>query len=210
MTTGSLAKIRSARDSAYRWRGETNLGLKLGLAFGMAALTGLLAQVVIPLPWTPVPITGQTFAVLLAGVLLGGRWGGMSQALYAALGAAGLPWFTGWQGGLAHLAGPTGGYLIGFVLAAASIGYLTDRFTFTRRFPALLGLMVAANFVLVYVPGMVQLGLWLGLVKGQSVSAGEVLNLGLFPFVVGDLLKVLAAATMASVILPRKTSTDNG
>jgi len=205
MVSIALDRMRLARDNAYRWRAETNFGLKLALAFGAAALTGLLAQVVIPLPWTPVPITGQTFAVLLAGVLLGGRWGGMSQALYAALGAAGLPWFTGWQGGLAHLAGPTGGYVVGFVLAAAAIGYVTDRFKYFRRFPALLALMLAANFGLIYVPGMLQLGLWLGLVEGKSVSAGVVLNLGLFPFVAGDLLKVLAAAGVACAVLPGKS-----
>ncbi len=204
MVSIALERVRSARDSAYRWRAETNFGLKLALAFGAAAFTGLLAQVVIPLPWTPVPITGQTFAVLLAGVLLGGRWGGMSQALYAALGAAGLPWFTGWQGGLAHLAGPTGGYIIGFVLAAAAIGCVTDHFGYSRSFPALLALMLVANFGLIYIPGLLQLGLWLGLVQGQSVNAGSVLNLGLFPFAAGDLLKVLAAAGAACAVLPGK------
>jgi biotin transport system substrate-specific component len=204
LATTSLDRLRLLRYDAFRWRVELKIGYKLVLAVGMAVLTGLLAQVSLPLPWTPVPVTGQTLAVLLAGVLLGGSWGGLSQAIYAGLGLAGLPWFTGWQGGLAHLAGPTGGYIIGFVLAAACVGYLTDRFAAARQFSGLVAVMVLANFVLIYVPGLLQLGLWLSLVKGQSVSAIQVVNLGLTPFVAGDIIKILAAAGMAWAIVPKK------
>ncbi len=102
-------RIERTRFNVSRWRYELSLPMKLALAFGMAALTGLLAQVRFQLPWTPVPLTGQTLAVLLAGVALGKWWGGISMAIYAGLGIAGVPWFQGWNGGLAYLAGPTGG-----------------------------------------------------------------------------------------------------
>jgi biotin transport system substrate-specific component len=87
----------------------------------------LLAQVAIPLPFSPVPITGQTFAVLLVGVLLGSRRGGLGVLLYLLEGAAGLPFFAGGTAGLARLAGPTGGYLVGFVVAAIVVGLLAER-----------------------------------------------------------------------------------
>jgi biotin transport system substrate-specific component len=204
MATTSLERLRLLRYNAFRWRVELSLSRKLALASGMAVLTGLLAQVAVPLPWTPVPITGQTLAVLLAGVLLGGRWGGISQVIYAGLGLAGLPWFTGWQGGLSHLAGPTGGYIIGFILAALCVGYFTDRFVAARQYYGLVAVMLAANFVLIYTPGLIQLGLWLHLVKGQSLTVMQVVNLGLWPFVAGDCIKILVAAGIAWAIIPKK------
>jgi len=103
------ARINQSKYDIFRWRYDLSIPKKLSLALGMAALTGLLAQVRIPLPWTPIPITGQTFAVLLAGVLLGRRWGGIGMAIFAGLGFAGLPWFSGWESGL----GATRGYIIG-------------------------------------------------------------------------------------------------
>jgi biotin transport system substrate-specific component len=205
MASVNLGTISLLRYNAFRWRFELSLSQKMILTAGMSILTGLLAQVIIPLPWTPIPITGQTFAFLLAGVLLGGRWGAVSQIIYAGLGAAGLPWFTGWQGGLGHLVGPTGGYVIGFILAALCVGYLTDKFVGARGFFPLVIIMLIANFSLVYIPGLIQLGLWLDLVKGQSVSLIQTLNMGLFPFLVGDVIKVLAAAGAAWVILPKQS-----
>ena len=86
-----VATLNRAKYDAFKWRYELSLPWKLVLALGMAALTGLLAQVRVPLPWSPVPITGQTFAVLLAGVLLGRWWGGISLAFYAGLGRGWSP-----------------------------------------------------------------------------------------------------------------------
>jgi biotin transport system substrate-specific component len=209
MASTSLDRLRLLREDAFRWRVGLSLGRKLALAAGMAILTGLLAQVAVPLPWTPVPITGQTLGVLLAGVLLGGGWGGISQVIYAGLGLAGLPWFTGWQGGLSHLAGPTGGYIIGFVLAALCVGYFTDRFIAARQYLWLVALMLAANFILIYVPGLLQLGLWISLIKGQSVTVMQTLNLGLWPFVAGDVIKILLAAGIARVVLPKTRYPSN-
>ena len=174
---------------------------KTGLALAGAALTGLAAQVRIPLPFTPVPITLQTLAVLLTGVLLGARWGGASQGLYAGLGVAGVPWFAGWSAGLGRLFGPTGGYIVGFVLAAAFVGFLTDRYARAREPAGLLAVLLVANFV-VYGVGLPWLYGWLALVQRASPTVAGVLELGLLPFVPGDLAKLLAAAGVGWVLLP--------
>jgi len=193
------------REAAFHWTREAGWARKLALAAAMAALTGLMAQVRVPLPWSPVPLTGQTLAVLLAGVLLGRWWGGASQVLYVMLGAAGLPWFTGWTGGASAVFGPTGGYLLGFVAAALFIGHATDRVAGARHFAALLGLMLAAEFVLIHGPGLLQLGLWLNLVQGKAVGLGQVLWMGTIPFVAGDVIKAVLAAVIASGVCPRGT-----
>ncbi len=156
------ATINRTKYDVFRWRYELSIPKKLVLALGVACLAGLLAQVRFVLPWSPVPITGQTFAVLLAGVLLGRWWGGVSMAVYGGLGVAGVPWFSGWASGL----GATGGYIIGFIFAALFLGYFTDKYIRSRSFLIMLGLMLFANFVLIYVPGLVWLGLWLNMVKG--------------------------------------------
>jgi biotin transport system substrate-specific component len=193
---------RNARLRAFRYPREAALGRKVALAIGFAALTGLAAQVRIPLPFTPVPITLQTFAVLLAGMVLGARWGGTSQVLYAGLGAAGVPWFTGATAGLASILGPTGGYIVGFVVAAVAVGYATGRAPRFRRFPALLGVLLVANFVVIYGVGLPWLWGWLSFVKGAPVTTMELLTMGLFPFVAGDVVKLLGATAVARAILP--------
>jgi len=190
--------------NAYQWRYELSLTKKIGLALGMACVIGLAAQVRIPLPWTPVPVTGQTLAVLLAGVLLGRWWGGVGVAIYAGLGAAGLPWFSGWAGGVGHLAGPTGGYILGFILAALFLGHFTDKYVRTRSFLSMLGLMLFANFVLIYIPGLLQLHVWLSLVKGEAVGFYQTLAMGVFPFIIGDAAKAIAAAAIAKGITPKR------
>jgi len=148
-------------------------------------------------------VTGQTFAVLLAGVLLGRWWGGISLAIYAGLGAAGVPWFQGWGSGLTHLAGPTGGYIIGFILAALFLGYFTDKYIRSRSFFSMLALMLFANFVLIYVPGLLQLGLWVNLVKGEPVSFTTLLGMGAVPFIAGDVTKAVIAAAIARGVTPK-------
>ena len=108
------------------------------------------SQIQVPL-W-PVPITGQTFAVLVVGAAFGWRLGGATLALYLAEGAIGLPVFAKFSGGLAVLAGPTGGYLVGFVLAAALVGYLAERGW--DRSPLSTALAMLAGNVLIYLPGL--------------------------------------------------------
>jgi biotin transport system substrate-specific component len=197
------ARINQTKFEVFRWRCELSIPKKLALALGIALLTGLAAQLRVQLPWSPVPITGQTFAVLMAGVLLGKWWGGVSLALYAGLGIAGVPWFTGFGSGLGHLAGPTGGYVIGFVFAALFLGYFTDKYVRARSFVSMLALMLFANFVLIYVPGLLQLGLWLNIVKGQPVTFSSLLMMGAIPFIVGDITKAVLAAAIARGITPK-------
>jgi biotin transport system substrate-specific component len=193
-----------ARVTAYRWTRELSVARKVLLSLGMACVAGLLAQARVQLPFTPVPITGQTFAALLAGVLLGQWWGGLSMVMYAGLGVAGVPWFNGWTGGMARLAGPTGGYILGFILAAFVIGYITDRYVQSRRFGWMVVLMTVANFILIYVPGLVQLGLWLNVVSGKATGVPQVLAMGLVPFIAGDVVKAVAAASVAWAVTPKR------
>jgi biotin transport system substrate-specific component len=194
-----VAAISKARYDIFRWRYQLSIPWKLVLALGVAGLTGLLAQVRIPIPLGPVPIIGQTFAVLLAGVVLGRWWGGASIAIYAGLGALGVPWFAGWSSGL----GATGGYLVGFILATLFLGYFTDKYVRARGFFSMLGLMLVANFVLIYIPGLIWLGLWLNLVSGSQASVAAIIAMGAAPFVVGDIIKAAAAAATAKVITPK-------
>ena len=199
-----VARVNQTKYEVFRWRYELSVAKKLALAIGFAGLTGLFAQMRIMLPWSPVPVTGQTFAVLLAGVLLGKQWGGISLAIYAGLGAAGLPWFSSWSGGMGHLAGPTGGYIIGFILAALFLGYFTDTYIRSRSFLSMLALMLFANFVLIYVPGLFQLGLWLKLVNGEPVAFTTLLSMGAIPFIAGDITKAVMAAAMARGMTPKQ------
>ncbi len=204
MAVSTWDRWRVARHDAYRWRYELSLVKKIALALGMAGVIGLAAQIRAPLPWTPVPITGQTFAVLLAGILLGRGWGGLSLVIYAGLGAAGLPWFNGWSGGVSHLAGPTGGYIIGFIIAALFVGHVTDKYIRSRSFFSILGIMLFASYVLIYIPGVLQLYLWLNLVNGQTTSLSQVLNMGLVPFIAGDALKAILVTGIAWGITPKQ------
>src|ERR671926_1278243 len=97
------------------------------LVVGFSLLTAAAAQVVVPLPWTPVPLTGQTFAVLLTGALLGPRLGALAMLAYLAEGAAGLPFFRGGAGGVGHFSGATAGYLFAFPAAAYVTGAFAER-----------------------------------------------------------------------------------
>ncbi len=205
------ARIDQTKYGAFRWRYGLSVPMKLSLALSAACVIGVAAQLRFVFPGSPVPITGQTFAVLLAGVLLGRWWGGASLAMYVGLGVVGVPWFAPASGmgafsagGLGHLAGPTGGYLIGFMFAALFMGHFTDKFVRSRSFLSMLGLMLVANFILIYLPGLLQLGLWLDLVNGSPVSFSALLGMGLVPFIVGDVAKAVAAAGIARGITPKK------
>lgn len=154
------------------------------LVTGGSLLVALFAQVRIPLPFTPVPLTGQTFAVLLVGALLGARRGAWSLALYLLQGALGAPVFAGGKAGLVHLFGPTGGYLLGFLVAAWLVGWLAERGG-ERRLPVSLLTFLLGEGV-IYLFGLP----WLALFVGWE----RVLVTGLFPFLPGDLIKAIAAA----------------
>lgn len=193
----------TARESIFKWRHETSFLNKMGLALSLAFITGLLAQVRLYLPFTPVPITGQTFAVLLAGVVLGRWWGGISQALYVLLGVIGLPLFANWGSGPSALIGPTGGYLMGFILAALFVGHISDRYKKSRKFLPMLGVMAIGNFILIYIPGLLVLGIWMYYSTGRFPSILALFFMGAIPFIVGDLIKLLAGAGVAKLVTPK-------
>lgn len=188
----------------FSFRYNAPLATKLILAFWAALGTGILAQIKISLAFTPVPITGQTFAVLLAGVLLGKWWGGISQLIYAILGLAGIPWFAGFKGGGAILFGPTGGYILGFILAAFFVGYCVDRYITARSFTGMLAVLLFANFVLIHIPGLIGLSYWLKATKGITFSLNRVLALGTLPFIPGDIFKAVLVALITRISTPKK------
>ena len=192
------------RYEVFKWRYHLAEAEKLTLAFLMAGFMVILAQIRIPLPWTPVPITGSTFGAIFAGVLLGNVWGGISMLIYVALGAAGLPVFTGFKAGAAVLLGPTAGYLLGFVVTAFLIGHITDNYAKARKFLPLFNLMLVSS-ALILVLGSAYLWIWLSAVKGQGVYLGEVLWMGFIPFIPGDIIKSLIAALIATSIIPKES-----
>ncbi len=147
-------------------------------------LMALFARISVPLPFSPVPITGQTFAVLLVGALLGGRDGAVSVLAYLVEGMSGLPIFANGVGGPAVLFGPTGGYLYGFIVAAFIVGQLCER-GWDRRLGTTAAAMVIGDLA-IYLCGLP----WLA----RFVGVDNVLALGLLPFIPGDLLKIGLAA----------------
>lgn len=203
-TSSALKSYDEFLGSYHSWRRQASLAQKLLLTLAMAALTGLAAQIQLPLPGTPVPVTGQTFAVLLSGVLLGRVWGGVSQAIYVGIGALGLPWFAGMSGGTGIVFGATGGYLLGFVLAAFFLGAMTESRAGSKNYFTLIGLMWFASFVLIQLPGLSVLALWYQVTTGEVPPLQEILSLGLIPFVPGDVIKILLAASVAKAVLPKK------
>lgn len=158
------------------------------LVVAAAALTALAAQWRIQLPFTPVPITGQTFAVLLTGAALGWKLGVAGQLLYLLAGALGAPVFTDGASGVDYMMGATGGYLIGFVFAAGLVGWMAehrqDR-TFATMFTAfILGTLV------IYVFGVT------GLMIATGWTLIEAVERGVVPFLLGDLIKAAAAGVL--------------
>ena len=156
------------------------------LVIGFALLTAACAQIRIPLGFTPVPITGQTFAVLLTGAVLGSRAGAASQFLYIALGAIGLPFYAGGSGGWETATGATAGYLVGFVVAAYVVGYLAEHRQ-DRRFSTSTGAFLTGNLI-IYLLGVA----WLMYTLSLDLATG--VEKGMAPFIIGDTIKILLAA----------------
>jgi biotin transport system substrate-specific component len=160
------------------------------LMVGFALLTALAAQVYLPVPGTPVPITGQTFAVLLAGASLGSWAGAGSQVIYWTLGAVGLPFYTEASGGWDAATGATAGYLVGFIAAAWVVGALAERGQ-DRKVWSAIPAFLAGNAV-IYLFGVT----WLYLSVEAFTTMNQAVTAGLTPFVIGDLMKIVAAGLL--------------
>jgi len=163
-------------------------------AFFFATATAVCAQISVRLWYTPVPVTLQVFGVILSGLALGSRWGAISQFQYLMLGAMGLPIFANWTGGPAALVGPSGGYLIGFILGAFAAGRVFEMLGKRTVLAALAGGI--AGIFGIYLLGASWLAVWIGVTGGRSL-AGCILGawqMGIVPFIGVDLLKAAAAS----------------
>ncbi len=175
--------------------GARSVGRDAAWVIGFSLLTALLAQMAIPLPFTPVPITGQTFGVLLAGAVLGSRRGFLSQALYLAEGAAGLPVFAGGAFSFVHLIGPTGGYLWSYPLAAGLVGWLVEQGA-SRKVWQMAAALVVGDF-LILVAGASWLWTFFHMAPLQAFE------MGFYPFILGDLLKIVLVGVTLPPLLAR-------
>lgn len=178
--------------AAALWRGADTLPRNAALA--LAGSIALCVSAKIQVPFYPVPMTTQPFVVLMVGMAFGWRLGAATVLLYLAQGALGLPVFAGTPEkgiGLAYMAGPTGGYLLGFVFAAALAGWLAER-GFDRNVMLTAVAMLLGNAV-IYIPGL----LWLGAVVGWDKP---VLEWGLTPFLFGDATKLALAALLMPML----------
>jgi len=157
------------------------------MAFAGSLLLALLARLSIPVPFSPIPITGQTFGILFLGALLGSRIGALSVIMYIMEGTIGLPVFAGGSIGFLYLLGPTGGYLIGFIPAIYLIGYLSER-GFTNNLPTILITMIIGTTV-IFIFGIS----WLAVTAGL----GTAISIGLYPYLPGAIIKIILATIVA-------------
>ena len=181
MTTAVSRQNRTLSDALIPYSG---LWVDIATIIVGSLVIAAFAQFKYTLPTTVVPITGQTFAVLLVAATVGSKRGGLAAVLYLIEGSAGLPfWASGGSGAVWSIA--TGGYIVGFIPAAFLVGYLAERGW--HRGPWLLASLIVAN-ALIYIPGL----LWLGSDLGSA--SGQTLEWGLWPFIPGDLAKIVLVA----------------
>lgn len=158
----------------------------VSLVFAFSLLNALAAQIAIPIG--PVPITAQTFAVLLTGALLGSRLGAAALIAYLIEGATGLPFFAGGSGGLAHILGPTGGYLVAFPAAAFITGAFAEH-GWDKRFITAVAAMFVGSIVIIFVGAA-----WFSVLTHTPPLLA--LRVGVVPFIIGDIVKILLAAAV--------------
>ena len=177
------------------WAYDLSKYEQIALILSFSILTGISAQLRFYLWFTPVPITFQVFCVLLSGITLGAKNGSLSQIIYLGLGIIGVPWFTGGNEGVSYVLGATGGYIIGFILAAAIVGFQTEKLNNSKT------KLIITNLVgisVIYLTG----GLWLASTYGLTLW--DAFLLGVAPFILLDLLKATLAAYGSSFLLPKK------
>jgi biotin transport system substrate-specific component len=176
-------------------RADSSFFIRVGAVLFVTALTSAAAQISVPLPFTQVPFTFQPMVVLLGGLALGPRLGLASQVLYLLAGIAGLPVFAAsatLPPGALRLLGPTGGYLMSYPVAAFVTGYLAERGFDRRYFTSVLAML--AGLVVVYACGATWLGLFARAGTSDPIGMRAALVTGVYPFIAGDLLKLVVAA----------------
>lgn len=197
MQSLALAGLKLTRYDTSTERHVFSAPMMVLFAAGGAVLTGLLAQIRLPLPFTPVPVTGQVLAVLLCGSLLGSGYGLLSQALFIAAGVAGVPWLAGGKVGMAALLMPSVGYLVGFMAAAYFVGHATRTSAWARTLQGQVAVML----------GGVALNLCFGsayLMLTMNLTLFQAFCIGFAPFVAVDVVKAVMAAMLTSAVLPKK------
>jgi biotin transport system substrate-specific component len=170
-----------------RWFEKTKVAAFVEIS-AMVALTAIAAQVAIYLPFTPVPLTLQTFVILLGAAALGAQRAAISQVAYLSLALAGLPIMADGKGGLSAIYGATSGYLVGFIFASILAGHLANKFT-TNRFRNVFISYFLGSLV-IYVFGV------LGLIFYANINLLSALSVGVIPFVLGDIFKAIAAGLL--------------
>ena len=170
-----------------RWFEKTRVAAFIEIST-MVALTAIAAQIAIYLPFTPVPLTLQTFVVLLGAAALGAQRAAISQFAYLSLALAGLPIMADGKGGLSAVYGATSGYLLGFILASILVGHLANKYS-TNRFGNVL-LSYFLGSIVIYTLGV------LGLIIWAKINLYSALAVGVIPFVIGDIFKALAAGVL--------------
>ena len=169
---------------------SNSLTMNLVIAFSGSLLLALLARLTILIPFSPVPITGQTFGILFLGGVLGSRFGTLSVIMYILEGLIGLPVFAGGTMGFLYLLGPTGGYLLGFIPAVYLVGYLSEQ-GWTNSFTSSFLTMIIGT-LLIFIFGIS----WLAVTAGF----GTALSIGLYPYIPGAVIKIiLATVTIYSI-----------
>ena len=170
---------------------DKNLANRVALVTISTLIIAILTQVKIHTPFTPVPITGQTFAVLMIAYVLGAKLGFISVGFYILAGLLGLPFFASGGSGLLYLKGVTGGYLIGFLVSAFVVGSFSERGLFKNFFSSVIWFSIGLAPTFIF--GL----LWLGYLLGYD----KVFYLGLIPFIPGEILKVILASVTVSLNL---------
>ena len=189
----------NARHRFFQWRNELDFVRMTMLALAFACLTGMSAFVRVYTPISAVPFTLQTFVVLMAGMVLGHKWGGFSQIMYVGLALAGIPW-TSNGGGVEAVFGYTGGYLLGFILAAFVVGYLTDMTPKYRNTKFQIPIMTL-GMLLIYVPGVTVLAAVTGMPLFGMTGA---IMLGAGVFIIWDIVKLVMAGAAGKVLLTKQ------
>jgi len=163
-----------------------SLTLSIGISFAGSLLLALLARLSIPVPFSPVPITGQTFGVLFLGGLLGSRLASLSVIFYILEGIMGLPVFAAGSLGVLYLLGPTGGYILGFIPATYIVGYITDNGWNKNLITILISMIVGTSIVFVFGVS------WLSFSAGLTTA----ITIGLLPYIPGALIKISLATLL--------------